>query len=113
MHNLHSYRATEMECRYCPAVFHERYSLLQHQKTHKDEKKFQCKYCSYTCKQVPSFLSVHSGRQWEAGEYGRMEGWSAVFHHVENTGKKSCLKKKKDYLALTSVAQLVGHLPAK
>ncbi|XP_036989571.2 transcriptional repressor CTCFL [Artibeus jamaicensis] len=58
LHNLHSYRDTEMECRYCPAVFHERYSLLQHQKTHKNEKKFKCKYCSYACKQE-RHLTVH------------------------------------------------------
>ena len=52
MRNLHTYEAAEMKCRYCPAVFHDRYTLIQHQKTHKNEKKFKCGYCSYTCKQV-------------------------------------------------------------
>ena len=52
LRNLHTYEAAEMKCRYCPAVFHDRYTLIQHQKTHKNEKKFKCGYCSYTCKQV-------------------------------------------------------------
>ncbi|KAK2498367.1 hypothetical protein MC885_014903 [Smutsia gigantea] len=49
--NMHTYKATEMKCRYCSAVFHERYALIQHEKTHKNEKRFKCKYCSYTCKE--------------------------------------------------------------
>ena len=52
LRNLHTYKTAEMKCRYCPAVFHDRYSLIQHQKTHKNEKRFKCGYCSYACKQV-------------------------------------------------------------
>ncbi|XP_012413917.1 transcriptional repressor CTCFL [Trichechus manatus latirostris] len=51
LRNLHTYEATEMRCRYCPDVFHERYALIQHQKTHKNEKRFKCELCNYACKQ--------------------------------------------------------------
>ncbi|XP_040844107.1 transcriptional repressor CTCFL [Ochotona curzoniae] len=56
--NLHTYQTTELKCRYCPAVFHERYALLQHQKTHRDEKRFKCSHCSYACKQE-RHMTVH------------------------------------------------------
>ncbi|XP_070445726.1 transcriptional repressor CTCFL isoform X2 [Equus przewalskii] len=59
LRNLHTYKATEMKCRHCSAVFHERYALIQHQKTHKNEKRFQCKHCSYSCKQE-RHLTVHT-----------------------------------------------------
>lgn len=78
--NLHTYQTTELKCRYCPAVFHERYALLQHQKTHRDEKRFKCSHCSYACKQVPpagrqqweaavgwEWAVVGSGRLWQVG----------------------------------------------
>lgn len=55
MRNLHAYSAAELKCRYCSAVFHERYALIQHQKTHKNEKRFKCEHCSYACKQVLYF----------------------------------------------------------
>lgn len=71
LRNLHSYKATGVTCRHCSTVFHERYALLQHQKTHKNEKSFQCERCGYACKQVP-WPSVRGGRgrQWDLGE-----GW--------------------------------------
>ncbi|XP_005392308.1 PREDICTED: transcriptional repressor CTCFL [Chinchilla lanigera] len=56
--NLHTYHATEIRCRYCPAAFHERYALVQHQKTHKNEKRFKCPHCSYASKQE-RHLVVH------------------------------------------------------
>ncbi|KAM6147520.1 transcriptional repressor CTCFL [Erethizon dorsatum] len=58
MRNLHTYHATEMRCRCCPAAFHERYALMQHQKTHKNEERFKCQHCSYACKQE-RHLAVH------------------------------------------------------
>ncbi|XP_019063662.1 transcriptional repressor CTCFL isoform X2 [Fukomys damarensis] len=58
LRNLHTYHATEIQCRYCPATFHERYALMQHQKTHKNEKRFKCEHCSYACKQE-RHLAVH------------------------------------------------------
>ncbi|XP_074066430.1 transcriptional repressor CTCFL [Macrotis lagotis] len=58
LRNLHSYKATEMKCRYCTAVFHERYALIQHQKTHRNEKRFKCDDCSYACKQE-RHMTVH------------------------------------------------------
>lgn len=64
--NLHTYRATEMQCRYCPATFHERYTLVQHQKTHKNEKRFKCPHCSYACKQVRA-LAAPGAESWGSG----------------------------------------------
>ncbi|VFV27866.1 transcriptional repressor ctcfl [Lynx pardinus] len=64
--NLHTYKATEMKCRYCTAVFHERYALVQHQKTHKNEKRFKCEYCSYACKQerhMTVHIRTHTGEK--------------------------------------------------
>lgn len=52
LRNLHSHWPVAVKCRFCPATFHERYTLLQHQKTHKNEKRFKCTYCNYACKQV-------------------------------------------------------------
>lgn len=48
----HSFIETGKKCRYCDAVFHERYALIQHQKTHKNEKRFKCEQCDYCCRQV-------------------------------------------------------------
>ncbi|NWX50796.1 CTCFL protein, partial [Steatornis caripensis] len=51
LRNLHSYMAVAVKCSYCEAVFHERYALTQHKKTHRNEKRFRCDQCSYACKQ--------------------------------------------------------------
>lgn len=48
----HSFLEKGKKCRYCDAVFHERYALIQHQKTHKNEKRFKCEQCDYCCRQV-------------------------------------------------------------
>lgn len=48
----HSFIETGKKCRYCDAVFHERYALIQHQKTHRNEKRFKCEQCDYCCRQV-------------------------------------------------------------
>nr|XP_012625932.1 transcriptional repressor CTCFL isoform X1 [Microcebus murinus]XP_012625933.1 transcriptional repressor CTCFL isoform X1 [Microcebus murinus]XP_012625934.1 transcriptional repressor CTCFL isoform X2 [Microcebus murinus] len=58
LRNLHTYKAAEMKCRYCSSVFHERYALIQHQKTHKNEKRFKCEHCDYACKQE-RHMTVH------------------------------------------------------
>ncbi|XP_017289401.1 transcriptional repressor CTCF-like isoform X2 [Kryptolebias marmoratus] len=47
----HSFIETGKKCRYCDAVFHERYALIQHQKSHKNEKRFRCDMCDYCCRQ--------------------------------------------------------------
>ncbi|KAJ8344269.1 hypothetical protein SKAU_G00315980 [Synaphobranchus kaupii] len=47
----HSYIEQGRKCRYCEAVFHERYALIQHQKSHKNEKRFKCEQCDYACRQ--------------------------------------------------------------
>ncbi|KAF3854191.1 hypothetical protein F7725_022246 [Dissostichus mawsoni] len=47
----HSFIETGKKCRYCDAVFHERYALIQHQKSHKNEKRFKCEMCDYCCRQ--------------------------------------------------------------
>lgn len=47
----HSFIETGKKCRYCDAVFHERYALIQHQKSHKNEKRFKCDLCDYCCRQ--------------------------------------------------------------
>ncbi|XP_010226024.1 PREDICTED: transcriptional repressor CTCFL [Tinamus guttatus] len=58
LRNLHSYMAVAIKCSYCEAVFHERYALTQHKKTHRNEKRFKCDQCSYACKQE-RHLVVH------------------------------------------------------
>ncbi|KAM9249217.1 transcriptional repressor CTCFL [Dugong dugon] len=66
LRNLHTYEATEMRCRYCPDVFHERYALIQHQKTHKNEKRFKCELCNYACKQerhMAIHVRTHTGEK--------------------------------------------------
>ncbi|CAO2577474.1 Transcriptional repressor CTCFL [Lemmus lemmus] len=66
LRNLHSHNPVEIKCRYCPAGFHERYALIQHQKTHKNEKKFKCKQCDYACKQerrLKAHMRTHTGEK--------------------------------------------------
>ncbi|XP_032206137.1 transcriptional repressor CTCFL isoform X1 [Mustela erminea] len=66
LRNLHTYKATEMKCRCCSAAFHERYALIQHQKTHKNEKRFKCEHCSYACKQerhMTVHIRTHTGEK--------------------------------------------------
>ncbi|EPY79997.1 transcriptional repressor CTCFL [Camelus ferus] len=66
LRNLHTYRATAMECRYCPAAFHDRYTLVQHQKTHKNEKRFKCEHCGYACRQerhMTVHIRTHTGEK--------------------------------------------------
>ncbi|XP_025898006.1 transcriptional repressor CTCFL isoform X1 [Nothoprocta perdicaria] len=58
LRNLHSYMAVAIKCSYCEAVFHERYALTQHKKTHRNEKRFKCDQCNYACKQE-RHLIVH------------------------------------------------------
>lgn len=55
LRNLHSYMAVAIQCSSCEAVFHERCVLIQHKKTHRNEKIFKCDQCSYACKQVFKF----------------------------------------------------------
>lgn len=57
----HSYIEQGKKCRYCDAVFHERYALIQHQKSHKNEKRFKCDQCDYACRQVETFVVT---KQW-------------------------------------------------
>ncbi|XP_048096572.1 transcriptional repressor CTCF-like [Alosa alosa] len=47
----HSYIEQGRKCRYCEAVFHVRYALTQHQKSHKNEKRFKCDQCDYAGRQ--------------------------------------------------------------
>ncbi|XP_061297469.1 transcriptional repressor CTCFL isoform X1 [Pezoporus flaviventris] len=60
LRNLHSYMAVAVKCSDCEAVFHERYALVQHRKTHRNERRFKCDQCSYACKQE-QHLIVHKG----------------------------------------------------
>ena len=92
LRKLHTYEAAEMKCRYCPAVFHDRYTLIQHQKTHKNEKRFKCDYCSYACKQV---LCI-GARQALGGGGCKKEGWSGVLFHYEHILENSAFHKR-DY----------------
>ncbi|XP_072236592.1 transcriptional repressor CTCF-like [Leuresthes tenuis] len=62
----HSFIETGKKCRYCDAVFHERYALIQHQKTHKNEKRFKCEQCDYCCRQERHMIMhkrTHTGEK--------------------------------------------------
>ncbi|KAK4812894.1 hypothetical protein QYF61_027288 [Mycteria americana] len=66
LRNLHSYMAVAIKCTYCEAVFHERYALMQHKKTHRNEKRFKCDQCSYACKQERRLIvhkRTHTGEK--------------------------------------------------
>ncbi|XP_028625588.1 transcriptional repressor CTCFL isoform X1 [Grammomys surdaster] len=66
LRNLHGHSPVEIKCRYCPAGFHERYALIQHQRTHKNEKRFKCKQCDYACKQercLTAHMRTHTGEK--------------------------------------------------
>nr|XP_033770972.1 transcriptional repressor CTCFL isoform X2 [Geotrypetes seraphini]XP_033770973.1 transcriptional repressor CTCFL isoform X2 [Geotrypetes seraphini]XP_033770974.1 transcriptional repressor CTCFL isoform X2 [Geotrypetes seraphini]XP_033770975.1 transcriptional repressor CTCFL isoform X2 [Geotrypetes seraphini]XP_033770976.1 transcriptional repressor CTCFL isoform X2 [Geotrypetes seraphini] len=81
LRKLHSYVDAGMKCRYCDAIFHERYPLIQHQRDHRDEKKFRCDHCSYICKQNSHHEHSEKCRQkqrkvkaLETGRKGRKKG---------------------------------------
>ncbi|TRY65528.1 hypothetical protein DNTS_029112 [Danionella cerebrum] len=62
----HSYIEQGRKCRYCDAVFHERYALIQHQKSHKNEKRFKCDQCDYACRQERHMIMhkrTHTGEK--------------------------------------------------
>uniref|UniRef100_UPI00398EFEB2 transcriptional repressor CTCF-like n=1 Tax=Pristiophorus japonicus TaxID=55135 RepID=UPI00398EFEB2 len=62
----HSYTSSSLKCRYCEATFHERYALIQHQKSHKNEKRFKCDQCDYACKQKRHMIMhkrIHTGEK--------------------------------------------------
>ncbi|KAM9861231.1 transcriptional repressor CTCF-like [Aulostomus maculatus] len=62
----HSFIEKGKKCRYCDAVFHERYALIQHQKTHKNEKRFKCDQCDYCCRQERHMIMhkrTHTGEK--------------------------------------------------
>ncbi|KAL0968156.1 hypothetical protein UPYG_G00263120 [Umbra pygmaea] len=62
----HSFIEQGRKCRYCDAVFHERYALIQHQKSHKNEKRFKCDQCDYCCRQERHMLMhrrTHTGEK--------------------------------------------------
>ncbi|KAM4592906.1 transcriptional repressor CTCF-like [Odontesthes bonariensis] len=62
----HSFIETGKKCRYCDAVFHERYALIQHQKSHKNEKRFKCEQCDYCCRQERHMIMhkrTHTGEK--------------------------------------------------
>ncbi|XP_030620715.1 transcriptional repressor CTCF isoform X1 [Chanos chanos] len=62
----HSYIEQGKKCRYCEAVFHERYALIQHQKSHKNEKRFKCDQCEYACRQERHMIMhkrTHTGEK--------------------------------------------------
>ncbi|XP_071671668.1 transcriptional repressor CTCFL isoform X1 [Patagioenas fasciata] len=66
LRNLHSYMAVAIKCSSCEAVFHERYALIQHKKTHRNEKRFKCDQCSYTCRQRRRLIAhqrTHTGEK--------------------------------------------------
>lgn len=62
----HSFIEQGRKCRYCDAVFHERYALIQHQKSHKNEKRFKCEQCDYCCRQERHMIMhrrTHTGEK--------------------------------------------------
>uniref|UniRef100_A0A8C7R4C5 Transcriptional repressor CTCF n=1 Tax=Oncorhynchus mykiss TaxID=8022 RepID=A0A8C7R4C5_ONCMY len=62
----HSFMEMGRKCRYCDAMFHERYALIQHQKSHKNEKRFKCDQCDYCCRQERHMIMhrrTHTGEK--------------------------------------------------
>ncbi|KAJ0069193.1 hypothetical protein NL108_003148 [Boleophthalmus pectinirostris] len=87
----HSFIETGKKCRYCEAVFHERYALIQHQKSHKNEKRFKCDMCDYCCRQ--NTMSRHSENcngEIDEGENG------AATPRRGRRGRKRKMRSRKD-----------------
>lgn len=62
----HSFIEQGKKCRCCDTVFHERYALIQHQKSHKNEKRFKCDQCEYACRQERHMIMhkrTHTGEK--------------------------------------------------
>ncbi|XP_046897444.1 transcriptional repressor CTCF-like isoform X2 [Hypomesus transpacificus] len=62
----HSFIEQGRKCRYCDSTFHERYALIQHQKSHKNEKRFKCEQCDYCCRQERHMIMhrrTHTGEK--------------------------------------------------
>nr|XP_033796881.1 transcriptional repressor CTCF isoform X4 [Geotrypetes seraphini] len=93
----HSYIEQGKKCRYCDAVFHERYALIQHQKSHKNEKRFKCDQCDYACRQ--NTMARHSenctGPDGTDGENGG-EGQEPSTKKSKRGRKRKMRSKKED-----------------
>ncbi|XP_075693581.1 transcriptional repressor CTCF isoform X2 [Rhinoderma darwinii] len=91
----HSFIEQGKKCRYCDTVFHERYALIQHQKSHKNEKRFKCDQCEYACRQ--NTMSRHAdnctGPDGTDGENG---GEGEVVHKKGKRGRKRKMRSKKE-----------------
>ncbi|XP_022083895.1 transcriptional repressor CTCF-like isoform X2 [Acanthaster planci] len=66
-HINHMHAAGEqMACTMCPSVFTDRYSLLQHQKTHDDMFRYQCLECAFSSRDKSKLIlhmSIHNKRK--------------------------------------------------
>ncbi|MXQ83442.1 hypothetical protein E5288_WYG014605 [Bos mutus] len=87
----HSYIEQGKKCRYCDAVFHERYALIQHQKSHKNEKRFKCDQCDYACRQ--NTMARHADNC--AGPDG-VEGENGGETKKSKRGRKRKMRSKKE-----------------
>ncbi|XP_067853949.1 transcriptional repressor CTCF isoform X3 [Heptranchias perlo] len=86
----HSYLESGKKCRYCDAVFHERYALIQHQKSHKNEKRFKCELCDYACKQ--NTMTKHAEN---CSGPGGEEGDAVERKKSKGRGRKRKMQSKK------------------
>ncbi|XP_038076744.1 oocyte zinc finger protein XlCOF28-like isoform X2 [Patiria miniata] len=60
---MHSKVIENLACSFCEAVFDDRYSLLQHEKTHDDMYRYQCLECAFSSKfkdKLIIHMSVHN-----------------------------------------------------